>query len=673
MHIRGRIASYSFAVLMFFTLVGLERYGVGLWMESRFGQIASAISTYRGYQGLVLDTPGIASLIVALNEKSAGCFIERLEIRAASGQILRRSFSTLHLPFIHSTWFSKRQIAIQIDDLIIKASVRLPLYLLILVVFTSAVITSAIIGCYVGLRSRRERRQKIALADHIKKVSQQVAHDIRSPMAALKVTMQHMAAVPEEQRVLIRNAVQRIDDIVNDLAGRRERLEGYHFSFSEVDAAIGMGSTTQLLSALIETLVSEKRFQYRGRLGVEISAALGDATYGVFALIQAVEFKRLLSNLINNAVEALSDAGRVTVRLSKLSSEAMITVQDTGKGIPPDRLPQLAQRGATFEKAGGSGLGLYHAKTTVEAWGGELAIASEVGTGTTVTMRFPMAASPDWFVPEVVLGPGTTVVIVDDDASIHQIWESRFGVLQVGACGIAVHHFSDPRQCIQWVQTGSDSFNAGKCLFLCDYEFLGSNTNGVQLIEALSVAAQAILVTSHYEDPPVREACAKLGVRLIPKGLAGFVPICLNEPAADASQAATVSEGAAAPTVTPTILVLDDDDGIRLAWQLEQPRLGIGTLHAHASMEACMASAPDLAQIDCAFVDKHIKGSDWTLEATIKHLKAGGVKKVVVASGESAKDLAADPVCALADGILPDKIPESLKEYVVDAVSAVEV
>lgn len=91
--------------------------------------------------------------------------------------------------------------------------------------------------------------------------------------------------------------------------------------------------------------------------------------------------------------------------------------------------------------------------------------------------------------------------------------------------------------------------------------------------------------------------------------------------------------------VKPTALVLDND---------------------FASMEECEATSPDYAQFDFAFVDKNIPDSAWRLDQVIAHLKACGVKKVLVASGESARALANDPLCANADGVIPMKIPERL-------------
>ena len=64
-----------------------------------------------------------------------------------------------------------------------------------------------------------------------------------------------------------------------------------------------------------------------------------------------------------------------------------IQVSDNGKGIPPEILPKLMQRGSTHGKRGGSGLGLYHAKTTLQSWDGDLKIESK--SGTTVSLILP--------------------------------------------------------------------------------------------------------------------------------------------------------------------------------------------------------------------------------------------------------------------------------------------
>src|SRR5262249_26315782 len=65
-------------------------------------------------------------------------------------------------------------------------------------------------------------------------------------------------------------------------------------------------------------------------------------------------------------------------------------------------------------------------------------------------------------------------------------------------------------------------------LFLVDFEFLGFDIVGLDIIENLGIQSRSILVTSHYEEMKLRIRCEHLGVQLIPKGMAGFVPITIE-------------------------------------------------------------------------------------------------------------------------------------------------
>ena len=235
--------------------------------------------------------------------------------------------------------------------------------------------------------------------------------------------------------------------------------------------------------------------------------------------------------------------GEETSPLRDSRDMVMIKVQDNGKGIPPEILSKLAQRGNTFGKEGGSGLGLYHAKTTVENLGGEFKIESEMNHGTTVTLLLPKEKAPSWFVSKIHLEEKMSLVIIDDDQSIHQIWKERLSKLNVGAnlpegvplgCvhpnsranhDLPLQHFSNPDALREWYKIMKNKNLNLNLLFLCDYEFLGSKESGLDVIEDLGLAKQTILVTSRYEEKDVRERCARLKIKLIPKPLAGFVPI----------------------------------------------------------------------------------------------------------------------------------------------------
>ena len=231
--------------------------------------------------------------------------------------------------------------------------------------------------------------------------------------------------------------------------------------------------------------------------------------------------------MIDNSVEALEGKGAITVSLTGSDGWITIAVSDNGKGIPLDVLPMLGRRGGTFGKTNGSGLGLYHAKTTVEGWGGHLNISSKLGHGTEVTISLPTAEIPSWFAADLKLVPGATVVILDDDKSMHGIWRTRLDAMRVNKWGIEVLNFYSPEQLVTWVD--EHPTKASAACYLMDFELLGQKLTGLDLIEQLDLGARGVLVTSHFDEESVRAGCERLGVRLIPKGVARIVPITVDQ------------------------------------------------------------------------------------------------------------------------------------------------
>jgi len=321
----------------------------------------------------------------------------------------------------------------------------------------------------------------------------------------------------------------------------------------------------------------------------------------------------VISNLINNSVQALGDTGRVTVYLTGRDATIQIVIQDNGKGIPSDVLPKLMQRGETHGKEGGSGLGLYHAKTTVESWQGTLSLASTVGVGTTVTLTLPKAATPNWFVPSINLFEGSTVVVLDDDNSIHQIWQSRIDAVAAGA-SIQILHFSTSREVEEWALRVTASSQS--VLYLFDFELLGDEKNGLDLIESLHLQKNAILVTSRYEEADVRERCEKLGVRLIPKGMAGFVPIKVQ-----------------APKKKADVILLDDDQLVHLTWA-SMARKNQRSLVSFYRAEEFLSALSEFDTDTPVYIDSNL-GDGVKGQTLVPYVRSLGFKAVYLATGYS--------------------------------------
>ncbi len=101
---------------------------------------------------------------------------------------------------------------------------------------------------------------------------------------------------------------------------------------------------------------------------------------------------RVYRNLLINAFQATPPHGRVIIRTMRQDGAAIIEIADTGCGIPPERLDSIFEDFATTKRRG-LGLGLAISKKVVEQLGGTISVTSEVGLGSTFTLRFPMTSA----------------------------------------------------------------------------------------------------------------------------------------------------------------------------------------------------------------------------------------------------------------------------------------
>lgn len=431
--------------------------------------------------------------------------------------------------------------------------------------------------------------RKQAVSDALFELSAQVAHDIRSPLAALETASGDLSQIPEEKRILLRSAANRIRDIANSLLdGHRAAAAQTGLPGPMADLPNAEPAVASLLSVMIESAVTEKRLQLRSHPDIEIETAFDALSYGLFARVEPVEFKRVLSNLMNNAAEALEGrTGVVRVSLSARHGWVVVGVEDNGKGFPPELAARFGELGASHGKAGGSGLGLYHAKTCAASWGGRLELVSEVGKGSTLTLSLAQAPAPDWFVSELALRAGKAVIVLDDDPSIHSVWQSRINSLNARAVGIQLLLFSDARELKTWVQ--ENPVSAEGALYLLDYELGEQKETGLSLAEDLDLGERAVLVTSRYEEQRILDACRALGGRMLPKGLAGRIPV-------------RIQEAVTADLDLLDAVLIDDDPLVRRTWEIAAPKVG-KRFKAFASTAEFLKAAKTVDRVTPIYVD----------------------------------------------------------------------
>jgi signal transduction histidine kinase len=107
------------------------------------------------------------------------------------------------------------------------------------------------------------------------------------------------------------------------------------------------------------------------------------------------EINQVWTNLIHNALQAMDHKGTLTIGLRQEAGNALVSIGDTGCGIPPELRERIFDPFFTTKPAGeGTGLGLEIVRKIVEKHGGNIAIESEVGRGSTFTVSLPIAGLP---------------------------------------------------------------------------------------------------------------------------------------------------------------------------------------------------------------------------------------------------------------------------------------
>ncbi len=207
------------------------------------------------------------------------------------------------------------------------------------------------------------------------------------------------------------------------------------------------------------------------------------------------------------------------ISLRKENNNAVITITDTGCGIPEDILKQMMSgKQITHGKDGGRGLGFSYSKQTIEQLGGTIELKSEVNKGTTQIIILPLEiAKPSWFVDKVDLKNIKTVVIVDDFAGIHKIWDERLKDKR-----IKIVHIYNSKDCDEFMKSNK---NKTDIFYFIDFSLETISDNGIALIKKYKLQNQAILVTSKYLEQFVKEQSIENGIKILPKEFISLIGV----------------------------------------------------------------------------------------------------------------------------------------------------
>jgi signal transduction histidine kinase len=218
----------------------------------------------------------------------------------------------------------------------------------------------------------------------------QAAHDIRSPIAALKALIDSSSLMSSDARELIQGIYERIDGITTDLLQTSSLVTRK----SPLEALPRYEVSLRVLIKSIQDLIEEKRIRHAHRevqVQLEHHEELKRQDSEIVFHANILKFSRILSNLIDNSYEAIVGKGLISIHLKVEAERLLIIVSDNGIGIPKDVLSVLGKTKKSHQKQNGNGLGLYHAFQLIESWDGRVQIQSQEGSGTKVTISFDLA------------------------------------------------------------------------------------------------------------------------------------------------------------------------------------------------------------------------------------------------------------------------------------------
>jgi len=237
---------------------------------------------------------------------------------------------------------------------------------------------------------RARMEQRMAAAERLASLgtlASVVAHEINNPLAIINDSvgwMQLLLSKPDMAEMHIKGQLEKGLGKIAKSVERAKKVTHQLLGFARKDDSV---VSEVNLSQLVEEAVQlvEKEASYKEIEFVqEVDASLDSIRSDAFQL------RQVLINLLTNAIHATGPKGRIKIRLQKDGEQAILTIQDTGQGIPQEDLERIFEPFFSTKPTGeGTGLGLFVTRGIVEKLGGTIEAESRLGEGTDFRITLP--------------------------------------------------------------------------------------------------------------------------------------------------------------------------------------------------------------------------------------------------------------------------------------------
>ena len=233
--------------------------------------------------------------------------------------------------------------------------------------------------CIVDLTPQKKLEAQLVKSQRLAAIGEtaaMVGHDLRNPLQGIAGATynirRNLRNAPDpstkEMLAVIDNGVQHANGIINDLLEFSREMQ------------------LQLVPTTPKSIVRQTLTDVKIPNNITVEDTTADAPE---ILADEPKIKRVLTNLIQNAIDAMPEGGKLSISSMNTQQEVSISIRDTGVGIPQDMVEKIWTPLYTT-KAKGIGLGLPICRRIIEAHGGTISIESTVGKGTTFTLKLPI-------------------------------------------------------------------------------------------------------------------------------------------------------------------------------------------------------------------------------------------------------------------------------------------
>lgn len=220
-----------------------------------------------------------------------------------------------------------------------------------------------------------------------------ISHELRTPLNVILSSIQLMNLYMKSKPHLEKETAQKHLGIIRRNSLRLSRLINNLIDTTRINTQFYVLHTSSCNIVEIVREISVSVEDYVKRKGITLNFYTDVQVKNIICDVDKVE--RILLNLLSNATKFTDEGGRISIFLNDGDAFITLTVEDTGIGIPPDKIGQIFTRFHQVDKTlsrnyEGSGIGLSLVKSMVEMHGGTISVISEPGKGSKFTVTLPV-------------------------------------------------------------------------------------------------------------------------------------------------------------------------------------------------------------------------------------------------------------------------------------------